>query len=218
VTSIGNWYQNASDEDRRFLDGSGNGFGRSFSKGKSIPRFISFGDSGGSGGPYVALAQSVGDLSISSAGLSTDGCAPGLSVENVGQANSSANTVTIPFTALQAGGSSVDLMVFRMPPRTRIVGAVADTQVPFAGNVTLRIGTTPGGDDLILDHDVGVAGPRGLDDAELGVGVRSTGGGRNARTIWSAGGPIYARFKTSGRNLATLDAGRVSIHLIAQHW
>lgn len=214
-SSTGCYYHNALSLAEVLIDGSNNvvDFG-SYMVARKV-RLFSMGDYSN----YGNFTNLTGHLSALNASLSKDGAPAGVTIDVMGELNATYWKVTIPVAAVQIGALTNDITIATVPARTRIVSAVLDVTTPFtgsAGTVTAKLGTSTGGDELVLAGDVKTGTAQfGTTDAQLGAGLaRATAvnGG-----LWSwAGGTLKVRFTSGSGNLSTVTAGSLSVYIGVQ--
>ena len=219
IISIGNWYRNATEADAVFYE-SANPIKFNSNPTGSKYRLFSLNDLGGNSVPWVPLTPIMGPTTHPHAAMHTEGVASGITFDAIGQIVRTYQKVTIPYTALQVAALTSDLKILDGNVRTKIVGIYADTTVAFAGTagtLLLRVGTTSGGQELILDHDVKTAVvTAGLLDTDLGASItRAAAVQGGVITSWgAAANPVYVRLTSSVGNLDGLTAGSVTVYVI----
>lgn len=220
ITSIGNWYKNATETTGIFHNG-GNPLRYGDYESTIKVRVFSLNDLGGSSGALVPLTPMLGIISNLNARLSIEGVSPGITHGAMGAITRTYQSVVIPYTALQAAALTKDLTIFSVPARCKIVGIYADTTAAFAGpagTLNLRVGTTSGGQELLLDHDVKTAAvTKGLADADLGVSItRAAAIQGGAINTWGDLSNLFARLTSSSGNLSGLTAGSVTLYVLVE--
>jgi hypothetical protein len=114
-----------------------------------------------------------------------------------------------------------DLALLSIPAKARITSIVADTLYAYwasgAASITLRVGTTAGGQQLIADHDVFTAAvTKGLADADLGTSINRANAVQGGYIpSWTASTTIYARL-TADVNLSGLAAGQTFYYVCVE--
>ncbi len=219
ITSIGNFYQYASNLTPIFYDGSNNAWSWSqypISLGY-LPNLVSIGDYG----TYGNLQYMAGQWSVMSSGPTIDGL--GLPIPpsssspfgNIGQVSRNVSYVTLPYTAF-TGGTAVNLKAFGIPPNQQITRVVAKVATPFTGTggtVMLRAGTTSGAQDLLKDFDVKTAPIiSGLAPADLGTCLSGAVQGGCFPTGLAAAN-LWLGMTSSSGALSGLTAGSVTLSL-----
>jgi hypothetical protein len=219
VTSIGNWYENATNISSVFLDGSDNEYRYNLFAAGVNSRVFSVGDSGAATG--TRLAPYIGHLTLGNAMLETTSTSSGITHDEIGLSCRTRHKVTIPYTAFQAAALSTDLTILRVPAKSRIVAVYSDTTTPFAGTagtLNLRVGTNTGGQQLILDHDVKTAAvTKGIADADLGTELSRSGAVQGGvLSSWTITGDVKVRLTSGSGNLSGLNAGSVTVYVVAE--
>lgn len=214
VTSIGNYYDNASYNTGIFYDGSNNCANVGDTATLNLHnRLVSIGDYGLSG----LIAPIHGQIRILSASASTEFADAALTHDATGYGNVTYHSYIIPYTAFQTAGLTKDLRTIGLQPRTQVVSVYADTTTAFAGTagtLNLRVGTTAGGSQLIVDHDVKSSTvTKGLLDADLGTNINRAGAIQGGYIPSWGGGDVYVRLTSGSGNLSGLTNGSVKIYV-----
>jgi len=220
ICSIGNFYENATEIGAVFYN-STNAIRYDEFAGINKLRLFSMNDLGGVAGAHVPLTPMFPTLCNFNAKLSNQDMSAGLTVGAIGAVTRTYQTVVIPYTAFQAAALTKDLTTFTVPVRSKIVGIYADTTVAFAGpagTLNLRVGSTSGGQELLLDHDVKTAAvTKGLADADLGASItRAAAIQGGTVTSWGANTDLYTRLTSSSGNLDGLTAGSVTLYVLVE--
>lgn len=127
--------------------------------------------------------------------------------------------ITLPFTSVQTGGTTNDIVLWTVPAKTRILRVVADVTTQFSGGAiatcVMRSGNVANGNQYLLDGNV-LAAPIVLGDgqAELGAGIVG-GTGFSTDMIWASTTPVQCRFTSTGANLSALTQGSVTFYIEA---
>lgn len=214
IQSFGNFYSNAGDLTQVFFDGSNNALRfNDFAVGRRS-RFASIGDYGDGG----QLQNVFGHLSVMHGAPSIEHLSAGVAALAIGGVGQNFSSFTAPYTAFQIDGLTQDLTICSIPPRSKITGVIADTTVAFAGpagTLNLRFGTTTGGQELLLDHDVkSGTTTKGLADADLGASItRAAAVFGGYLPSWSSATNLKARLTSSSGVLNGLNAGSVTFYV-----
>lgn len=145
------------------------------------------------------------------------------STRSVGEPRRAVTSFRIDKTSWTAAALSQDLAVGVIPPRTRVVGVVADTTEGYSGvaNPRLRLGTTTDSESLLLGHSVASQTTKGLADGELGTPMCRAGSIQGGYLpSWTAASTLYARLVADtnlGDGTSTnLTAGATTFHLVTE--
>jgi hypothetical protein len=218
IFSTGNYFQHATNFTPVFYQ-SGNPINyRQYPiNSVGIPNLFSFGDYGDNGN----LQPVFGQMAAMWAAPTIDGLSSGVVLGRIGQLQRTVSSVTIPYTAFQTGATTINLTALGIPPNMRVVGALANITTAFAGpagTLNLRVGTTSGGQELLLDGDVKTAPiVLGDADAELGTCLARATAVQGGCTLPSlAAGSMFVRLTSGSGNLSGLTAGSVSLSLVLE--
>ncbi len=127
--------------------------------------------------------------------------------------------VTVGYQKFQAAALTADYEICNLWPGDKIVHCEARVTAAFAGpagTLVLRLGTSSGSDDLLLDTDVKTAAiDVGSSASHLGASLTTAvqGGFIPSRTGKTS---IYARLASSSGNLSGLSAGSVSFLIVIE--
>lgn len=218
ITSIGNFYQNTTDTNTPFYQaGNQLRYGNYPEQIKKGFRLHSFNDFGGVLGALIPLTPMQGPLFNIGHGLSTTGASANVIPQTMGQGNGTYGKLTIPYTAFQNAALFTDLIAAFVYNASllKITDIYAQVTTPFvgtSGTLLLRVGTSTGATNLLLDSSVATASTYGLVDTDLGVGLaRATAVQGGIAAIAST--PISVRLTSSADNLSLLTAGSVDIYV-----
>lgn len=227
VYSVGNYYQNATDTSAVFVDGSLNEYFIGSGDAFGLPnRLFSFNDQGGPAGAIVGLTPVAGpSYGFGRAvNVSPGSVTAGLTYGAVGQESAGFHKVTIPYTVFKAAALTADVQCFSLPPKSKVVQVIADTTTAFAGlagTIQVQVGTTSGGSDLLLAHDVkSAAVTKGLADADMGASLtRANAIAGGYIPSWTAAAGIFVRLTSGTGNIgngsvSNLNAGSVTLYLL----
>jgi hypothetical protein len=148
----------------------------------------------------------------------------GIAINENGIMKNGCYLVTVTYTAFGTGaGTTGDKVIATIPAKARITSIVADTLFNYwattATNIDLRIGTSSGDDDLIVDHDVrNGAVTSGLVDGDLGASINNANAVQGGYLpSWSSTTDIYARLTITGDDLDGMTGGQTAVHICVQH-
>lgn len=129
--------------------------------------------------------------------------------------------ITVGYAALQAAALTKDLVLGKLPAKSRLISIVADTTEAFAGpagTLNLTVGKTAGGAEFIASHDVkSGAVTKGLADADMGTSMtRAAAVQGGTVSSWSADTDLQLRLTSNSGNLSSLSAGSVTIYAVVE--
>ncbi len=167
----------------------------------------------GTSGRWEASGLAAGALALTSPPSGA-----GITVNYNGRVQRVAYKLTTTYVAWQAAALTKDINLFVTKPRERIVACYTDTTVAYAGlgsTITLRVGSTAGGQQIIVDHDVKTAPvTKGLVDADLGTSFNRANAIQGAfLPIWAGSGVIQSRMTSGSGNLSGLNAGSTTFYI-----
>jgi hypothetical protein len=156
----------------------------------------------------------------SSAAAVTGITGTGITVDYVGQLRRGFYKVTIANTAWTAAATTEDKTLCTIPARGRIVSVIADTTVAYAGtgasSYSLRLGTTAGGQELIVDHSVLATTTKGLADADLGTSINRANAVQGGHIpSWTTSTDLKVRL-TSDVNISNITAGTTTFYITVE--
>lgn len=149
----------------------------------------------------------------------TNASGTGVTIDKSGQLNTTHRRVQATFAAFSAAALTADLTVYTLAAGERLISVIADTVQNFHGGgttaATLIVGTTAGGNDLILSHDVWTAAiTKGLADADLGTSINRANAVQGGyMSSFSATQIISARLTTVTSNTNALTQGFVRFYI-----
>jgi hypothetical protein len=127
--------------------------------------------------------------------------------------------VPLPNTRWIASSATIDLNIFSLPAKTKLTGIYLDVVQGFAGVTgccTMQVGTTSGGNDLILSSSVSAVATWGLTNTELVGGKMDRANLVQGGFMSWAGTNIFVRLAATaniGNTTATLlTAGNANIY------
>lgn len=132
-----------------------------------------------------------------------------------GQVTRAEFKITIGKDAWIAAAVTQDISIGVLPAKAKIVAVYADTTTAYAGlagTIQVQLGTTAGGAQLILAHDVktGVV-TKGLADADLGASItRAAAIQGGFIPSWTATTTVSARLTSGTGNIGTGAATNLS--------
>lgn len=155
-----------------------------------------------------------GPTSISRLTLAAPAAGTG-TVVSAGRQSSGWYTVTVDYTHFVAAAANSDVTLFTLAAKQRILAVVADTTAAYAGlsgTIQLSVGSTTGGEQIILHHDVKTAAvTAGLVDADLGSSQNAAGviqGGY--MPSWTTTTAVKARIASGSGNVGTGTASSMT--------
>lgn len=216
VVSIGNCYINATPTSNIFF-WSGNAVNySSVTSNAGRMKLFSLYDYGTAGN----ILPVFGFIASMDASMTTDGLSAGLTFNRLGELRRTVQNVTIPFASLQVAALTNTLTIAGIPSNARIVGAMSDVTATFggtAGTLTFRLGTSSGGQELLLDFDGTATGFKGNADADLGTGLARATAVQGGVTLTSlAAGSAFLKLTSSSGNLSGLTTGSITISLVLE--
>lgn len=130
--------------------------------------------------------------------------------------------ITVGFQATIAAALTQEFALGVIPARARVRSVITDTTQAFAhgaNTFSARVGKTAGGQEYILDHNVGATGQKGLADADMGASLTRAAAVQGGDIpSWSATTTLYLRITKVGANLGTgsatsQTAGSITVYL-----
>ena len=164
----------------------------------------------------VSLQASENEITVASG--------TGIAIGSNGVLKNGCYTVTVTYTAFGTGASTTgDKVIATLPAKARITSIISDTRFNYwatdASAIDLRIGTTTGGQELIVDHDVrNGAVTAGLADADLGTSINRANAVQGGHMpSWSTTTDISARITITGDDLDGMTGGQTDVYICVQH-
>jgi hypothetical protein len=104
---------------------------------------------------------------------------------------------TVNFGTFKAAANQENVLLFQLPAKTKLRSIIVDTTIAFTGNgstYNLLLGTSGGGNQLILSHSVLSTVTKGLADGDLGASIARAAATQGGLIIsWTATGDIYCQ-------------------------
>jgi hypothetical protein len=215
VFSVGNYWMNGSKRFPVFYDGTGTAFkydDTTVTRKWFVTQINDFGD----GGKYP-ITQA--HLQVTTTALNIDTLPASIAVSSLGLMSNACHLVTIPYTAINTNASTNNILVFNCPPRTKIIGVIADITQAFSGGaiatINGRLGSSITAQDLVKQFSLAATAQFGLLDADLGTSLA-----RATRVIddgfcgaWASYTPIYFEAISTGANLVALTQGSMNLYV-----
>lgn len=237
IYSFGNYYANALDH-AEFYDGSMNNtlggpadtYYKSFTGSSSVDpalvRVTSLNDKGGSINTTAIPVRQTASIPVSVVqlqpyGIDYNEINAGFKVLNIGETRYSSQRITIDYNRWSSASTYQSIILFELPPRSRLVDIVVDTTISYQGTsgaLELGVGTSdtaPGGQEYILRHDV-KGGPvtKGLLEADLGPNLVVANRAQSSYTpSWNSSSYLRVALNSSSGNLNTLTGGSTTFYV-----
>jgi hypothetical protein len=149
----------------------------------------------------------------------TPGTGTGFTLVKAGAEGHRLYKCTLTFAGLSAVALTADKTIATLPAKTKIIGMIADTTVPYTGGdvsaATLQVGIASGDlDAFLVDHDVlSGAVVAGVLDAELGDLINALNAVSGGYIDWAATTVISVRLTAVGANTEELTAGSTTYYI-----
>lgn len=171
-----------------------------------VPHEIySFGDVGGGPGSQNKLRRYEGYPPSYATLVVAQNIITGVTVQELGQPGGAWARVTIDRTAWKTNGLTQSLQIFKPAARFKlksVYASVVTAVTGVTGPLTLKIGITNGGDELLVSTDVGTIKQIGTDTSHLGSLLTGSTNAQGGVVIdWTNESAIYATLTSASGNL-----------------
>ncbi len=219
VFSTGNYFQWGGPQIPVFYDAQNNPYGSDDDTVDGRPNIIQLGDIG----DYGKYLSSTGYITSTSISLGTNSQSAGLITVAQGAVTDGCFSVTIPYTALLVGASTLSINVANFPPRTFITGIIVDITTSFSGAGTSHAvaGTDLGANinNLLTSFSLAAATQFGLVDGDFGSGPLAKSSSTTPRIGFSpswagaGGNGVFITFTAGSGNLSALTQGSMTVYV-----